>query len=143
MKHICTYASQLEELLHLVHALVYSIGRDADAVLKDKGITYSEFIVLLMMSTQEGPVTQQSIAESLGITGAAVNRTIHKLLAREMVQKEALGVHLTIGGRKVAEESKNELMNYLAERFATIQDEELTRTNNTLRVLLTLISKNN
>lgn len=141
MKQNCTYASDLEEMLHLVHALVYSIGRLADNILKQKGITYSECITLLTISAHASPITQHGIAESLGISGAAVSRTIQRMAEKEYVMRSSQGVVLTEKGEQIAKEAKDTLLSFLESKFTKLDEYDIRQTNNTLQHLISCISK--
>lgn len=141
MKQECIYASDLEKMLHQVHALVYSIGRLADSILKEKGITYSECIALFTICAHNGPLTQHSIAESLGISGAAVSRTIQRMTIKGYVTRTSQGILLTSEGQVVALDAKQALLSYLESKFTEVSMSDIRHTNNTLQTLLSSLSK--
>ncbi len=73
-----------QQLGHLLHKVVFLIDRTADRALqKEVGISLSQFLVLLSVDKQSGLVlSQQAIANHLGIHKAAVSRHVDALVKK-------------------------------------------------------------
>ena len=70
-----------QELAHYLHRAVFLIDRTAERALKQQaGLTLSQFLFLLSLDKTAGvPVSQQTIADHLGINKAAISRQVARL----------------------------------------------------------------
>lgn len=90
-----------------LHVLVGRLDRAADRLLQPHGLTYRRYVTLLVMGEVEGG-TQRKVAESLGISDAAVSRMATALVGDGLItlhQERGNGhrkaVSLTTAGRRL------------------------------------------
>ncbi len=84
-------ARQNQEKGHYLHRTVFLIDRLANQTLRaEVGITLPQFLFLLSLDgTANLPLTQQSIANHLGIDKAAVSRHVDRLLRKKWIVRTA------------------------------------------------------
>jgi DNA-binding MarR family transcriptional regulator len=109
-----------------LHKVVYTIDRMADrALLEGAGITASQFLVLRSLDTDtELAISQQAIADYLGIHKAAISRHVSALVQRGLVRRRTpvtsrrqYSLHLTAAGHATLRQGRAIVLDVLAPHF--------------------------
>lgn len=99
------------------------IDRLLDATLRDHGINRAQFDVLLTIGANEG-LTQQQLAQSIGLTRANVSQLLDRLqtagLVERIPQGRAYALRLTSDGRALLEITIPLLDQVIIEQFSAL-----------------------
>lgn len=76
------------DLAHELHDLVRTLDKWAEKILRPQGLTYNQYVALVIVSRRPG-ITGRQLAESLGVTEAAGSGIIKVLLTKDCVSNHA------------------------------------------------------
>jgi DNA-binding MarR family transcriptional regulator len=114
------------------------IDRLLDATLRDHGINRAQFDVLLTIGANEG-LTQQQLAESIGLTRANVSQLLDRLQNAGLIERiprgRAYALRLTNNGRELLEVTIPLLDQAIIEQFSALSDSDQTRLHTLLEQL--------
>ena len=144
-------AKRNQELGYYLHKVVALLDKRADSILRQNaGISLSQFLILLTADKQSGlSLSQQEIADHLGINKAAVSRHLntlvqHKLILREThpVTRQANTISITSAGVKLLRQAQIIMQKTMTPHYdrALNEDEGLLRA---LKVLHDSLARDN
>ncbi len=136
------------EISFRLHALVYSIDKIANQVLREHGSnTFPQFLVVLCVYTNPHS-TQKFIADWLQITEATVCFTVKRLVAAGLIHVEADPNDLrtkrltaTSSGIKFIESVYPKLDQAIAPHYSKLTPKQLSDLMNSISILQTSINK--
>ena len=135
--------------MHVIHQLYFSIQKHFEQELqKHKGISFSQFIIMVGLSCCRSEVTQARLAEHLMLTEATISRHISKLVEKKYLfkkkdlhNKKTYNLSISPLGRKAFVRAKKLIDDELVVCFSHVSEKDretiITNFTKTISILHT------
>lgn len=140
----------IEEMVRIPPILHRKLHRDLfKVVLEEVGANIAPHYMMIMRVIQEsGPLSSSEIGETLAIAKSQMTRSIDKLIALGMVEREhgtedrrTIQISLTDKGRLMLEQIDETINNNLKERLEILSDDELEKLAESFRNIAEILLK--
>lgn len=151
IKHECKILSSASgELMYIMHLLHGEIEKRLDAVLtKEKGLSLSQYLVLVGFSSGDGLLSQAKLAEKLRLTEATVSRHIGILVERKLLERKkeagnrkSYSLSLTPHGIEVFQNTEDLILATIDSFFAVLPTKEQSAVTKELKKVMTALEIN-
>lgn len=129
-----------------LHKIVFILDRRAHQLVRDRlGLAYSQFMIVMALK-HRGRISQAGLAESSGLTAAAISRKVNGLvikgLVRDQINPRNRRQHvltLTPAGQRAATQAQRVLGSAFQEVFRQLSRRQQAALDQGLRALLDVI----
>lgn len=138
------------ELMYIMHLLHGELEKRLDLILtKEKGLSLSQYLVLVGFSNGDGSLSQARLAEKLRLTEATVSRHIGILVERKLLErkketgnKKSYSLSLTPLGIEVFQNTEELILATIDSFFAVLSVKEQTMVTKELKKVMTVLENN-
>lgn len=135
--------NQAATLWFLVRQIAARFDRGGDALYRERlGISLAQYLVLLIVHVEPGPLSQQAIADRLGLTKGTVSRQIdlavaagRLVVARSARSRREHEVRLTADGEQLVHQGDQLLAEAVTTALPSLDQADLDTTIRTLGAL--------
>ncbi len=138
------------ELMYVMHLLHGEIEKRLDAVLtKEKGLSLSQYLVLVGFSNNGDLLSQAKLAEKLRLTEATVSRHIGILVTKKLLErkkeagnKKSYSLSLTPHGAQVFHNTEDLLLKTMDTLLLTLSTKEKLGVSTELKKVIAALQHN-
>lgn len=140
---------ELATLWYLIRRLAALMDREGDALCRrELGISLAQFLVLSVVDAYPGPLSQQAIADRLGLTKGTVSRQIDNAVAAGLMTVQVAAhtrrenaVALTSAGTAVVRDGDALMQDSRSALLGAVTSKELRTAIGALRALLRIVEQ--